>query len=261
MVQLGAAGIPATCTFARASLRLPAGRYRTWALATTTRAAAAAIVAVVQKPGEEQAMLLALVHHLGAQVGVWFYLVAGALVFAEAAMMVGLVFPGETALLVAGLAIHEGWIAWWPMVTIGVFSAVLGDAVGYQLGRHFGPALRTSPPGRRAGEGRWLRADAFLRRYGGRAVLMGRWVAVLRAVTPGLAGMARMPYLRTFLPWNILGAVVWAPGCVLLGYAFSASLSLLGRFLTYGPLVVLALAAAALMAVRGWGRRQARGSR
>ena len=194
--------------------------------------------------------MLGLLQQLGGQIGDWFYLIAGSLAFAEAAILVGLVLPGETALLVAGFAAHEGWIALWPMVVIAVGSAALGDTVGYEVGRRLGPALRSSRLGRRVGESRWRRTDAFLLRYGGRAVLLGRFTAVLRALVPGMAGMARMPYLRTFLPWNLAGAAIWGAGCVLLGYGFSASLTAVGRDLTYGPLVLIAVAVAVLILPR-----------
>jgi len=72
--------------------------------------------------------MLGFLQHLGGQIGAWFYLIAGGLVFAEAAVMVGLVLPGETSLLVAGFAAHQGWIALWPMVAIAIGSAVLGFA-------------------------------------------------------------------------------------------------------------------------------------
>jgi membrane-associated protein len=199
--------------------------------------------------------VLGFLQQLGGQIGAWFYLIAGGLVFAEAAVMVGLVLPGETALLVAGFAAHQGWIALWPMVAIAVGSAVLGDSVGYEVGRRLGPALRTSRLGRRVGEDRWGRTDAFLHRYGGRAVLLGRFTAVLRALTPGMAGMARMRYLRTFLPWNIAGAVTWGPACVLLGYVFSASLTAVGRVLTYGPLLLIVVVVAVLVLLRVRKRR------
>ena len=75
---------------------------------------------------------------------------------------------------------------------------------------------------------------------------MGRFTAVLRALTPGIAGMARMSYLRTFLPWNIVGGALWGAGCVLLGYGFAASLATVGRYLTWGPLLLIGLALAAL---------------
>ncbi len=194
--------------------------------------------------------MLGMLQHLGAQTGAWFYLLAGGLAFAEAAIVVGLVVPGETALLVAGLAAHEGWIALWPMVAVAVGSAILGDSVGYEVGRRLGPGLRSSRFGRRVGADRWRRADAFVLRYGGRAVLLGRLTAGLRALTPGLAGMARMPYLRTFLPWNIAGAVVWAPACVLLGDSFAASLTVVGRDLSYGSIVLAALVVALLVLLR-----------
>jgi membrane-associated protein len=199
--------------------------------------------------------LLDTLQRIGANVGGWLYLVAGGLAFAEAAVLVGMVLPGEIALLVAGFAAQQGWIGLWPMVVVAVGSAGLGDSVGYEVGRLIGPRLRGSRLGRWVGEGRWLRAEAFLRRHGGKAVLLGRFTAILRALTPGMAGIARVPYLRTFLPWNVTGAVLWGAGCVLLGYGFSASLAAVGRYLAYGPLVLIALALAGYLLLR---RRRAR---
>ncbi len=201
-------------------------------------------------------MILQLLQRAGEQVGGWLYLIAGFLAFAEAALMIGVVFPGETALLVAGLAAHQGYIGLWPMIAIAVLAAVLGDSVGYEVGRTLGPRLRASRLGTRIGPQRWATAEDFLERHGGKAVLLGRFTAVLRALTPGVAGMTRMPYLRTFLPWNIAGGVAWGAGCVLLGYAFSASLTTIGRYLTWAPLVLIALLAAGYVLVRL--RRRAR---
>ncbi|MGH9205677.1 MAG: DedA family protein, partial [Acidimicrobiales bacterium] len=128
----------------------------------------------------------------------------------------------------------------------------------YQVGRRFGPTLKSSRLGRRVGAQRWDTTAKFLNRHGGKAVLLGRFTAVLRALIPGMAGMARMPYLRSFLPWNVAGGVVWGTGCVLLGYGFSASLATVGNYLTYGPLLVILLAIAVLVVVtlRRRSRRQ-----
>ncbi|MGY4768730.1 DedA family protein [Kribbella sp. CWNU-51] len=194
--------------------------------------------------------MLGFLQQLGGQLGGWFYLIAGGLACAEAAVMLGLVLPGETALVVAGFAAHQGWIALWPMVAVAIGSAALGDSVGYEVGRRLGPRLRSSRLGLRVGDDRWRRTDDFLRRHGGRAVLLGRFTAGLRALTPGMAGMARMPYLRTFLPWNVAGAIVWGAGCVLLGYGFSASLTTLDHALTSVPLVLIAVAAAVFVLLR-----------
>lgn len=201
-------------------------------------------------------MFLQFLQRIGEQVGGWMYLIAGFLAFAEAALMIGVVFPGETALLVAGLAAHQGYIGLWPMIAVAVASAALGDSVGYEIGRTLGPRVRTSRLGARIGPRRWVTAEAFLRRHGGKAVLLGRFTAVLRALTPGVAGMTRMPYLRTFLPWNVAGAVLWGAGCVLLGYAFSASLAVIGRYLTWAPLILIGMLGAGYFVLHR--RRQAR---
>jgi membrane-associated protein len=194
---------------------------------------------------------------LGEHVGAWLYLIAGGLAFAEAAVLVGMVFPGEVALLVAGFGAHQGWVTLWVMVVVAIGAAALGDSVGYEVGRKLGPVLERSAIGRRIGAERWARAEAFLHRHGGKAVLLGRFTAVLRALTPGVAGAARLPYLRVFLPWNVAGAVVWGGGCVLLGYGFSASLDVVGRYLAWGPVVLIAVALAVFLVVHTVRRRRA----
>lgn len=203
-------------------------------------------------------MMIEQLQRLGDHLGSWMYLLAGFLAFAEAAIMVGLVFPGETALLVAGFAAHQGWISLGPMIAVAVVAAVAGDSVGYQLGRHYGPALRVTGLGHHVGPARWANADSFLHRHGGKAILLGRFTALLRALTPGLAGMARMPYLRTFLPWNIAGGILWGAGAVLLGYGFTASLPTLHRYLTYGPVLLIATVIAVALALRLLRRRRQR---
>jgi len=186
-------------------------------------------------------VVLEMMHRIGAHVGGWLYLIAGLLAFAEAAVMIGMVLPGEAALLVAGLGAQQGWIELWPMVAIAAISAILGDSVGYEVGRRWGPPLREARVGRWVGPKNWAVADEFLHRHGGKAVLLGRCTALLRALVPGMAGMARLPYLRVFLPWNVVGGLLWGCGCVLLGYGFSASLETLSEYLTWAPVVVIAV--------------------
>ncbi|HZZ48995.1 MAG TPA: DedA family protein [Pseudonocardia sp.] len=205
-------------------------------------------------------MTLQLLQRIGEQVGGWLYLVAGFFAFAEAAIMVGVVFPGEAALLIAGFGAHQGWISLGPMLVVAAVAAIAGDSVGYEVGRRYGPALRVSRLGRRIGSRNWARADAFLSRHGGKAVFLGRCTALLRALMPGLAGMARVPYLRTFLPWNIAGGVLWASGCVVLGYLFSASLETVSRDLTWGPIVIIGVLIVGYVGFRLLRRRRERRS-
>ena len=178
--------------------------------------------------------------HLGEHVGGWLYLIAAFCAFAEAAILVGLVLPGEAALLVAGYFCHEGVLDIGLMIPIAIAAAILGDTVGYEFGRKFGPGLRGSRLGGWVGDSRWQTVDGFLHRHGGKAVLLGRLTAVLRALMPSMAGMSGMRY-RTFLLWNALGGIIWGSGCVLLGWAFASALDQIEKYLTYGPLIALAL--------------------
>ena len=102
------------------------------------------------------------------------------------------------------------------MIAVAVVCAIAGDSVGYEFGKKFGPSLRRSRLGRWVGEHRWAAVDGFIHRHGGKAVLLGRLTALMRALMPSMAGMSGMRY-RTFLLWNAAGGIVWAPGCVLLG--------------------------------------------
>lgn len=198
-----------------------------------------------------------LVEQVGNAVGVWLYVIAGALCFGEAAILVGLVLPGETALLVAGVFCQHGTLNLYLMMTVAVVAAVAGDSVGYEFGKHFGPRLRRSRFGTWVGEHRWSMVDGFLGRHGGKAVLLGRLTALFRALVPSMAGMSGMRY-RTFLVWNATGGLIWAPGCVLLGYAFSKSLDTVGKTLTWAPLAVLGVVVVVYIALHIRKRRKER---
>jgi membrane protein DedA with SNARE-associated domain len=152
----------------------------------------------------------------------WAYIVLALLAAAESAAFVGLAIPGETAMLLGGFLAYQGRVDLFVMMAVGAAGAVVGDQVGYQIGHLFGEPLKRSRIGRRVGQNRWARGEAYLRAKGGRAVFLGRFVGLLRALVPALAGMSRMPY-RTFLPWNLAGGIIWAPGFVLLGYVAGGS--------------------------------------
>jgi len=183
-------------------------------------------------------------HTIGNAVGSWMYVIAGGLAFAEASFLVGFVLPGETALLVAGYFCRYGPLNVWVMAAVAVVCAIVGDTVGFEFGRYFGPSLRRSRVGHWIGDARWARGDEFLHRHGGKAVFIGRLVALLRALTPSLAGMSGMHY-PTFLRWNAAGGLLWGAGCVFLGYAFASALNTVSQYLTWLPIALLALAVVA----------------
>lgn len=185
-------------------------------------------------------MLEQAITSIGNAVGAWLYVIAGGLAFAEAAILVGMVLPGETALLVAGVFCQRGVLTLWVMIPVAIICAIAGDSVGFEFGRKYGPPLRRSRLGLWVGEGRWTTVDGFLHRHGGKAIFLGRLTAVFRALVPSMAGMSGMHY-PTFLRWNAAGGILWGTGCVLLGYAFSSALATVSRYLTWAPFALIAL--------------------
>lgn len=186
----------------------------------------------------------------------WAYVVVGLLAGLEAAAFVGLVIPGETAMLLGGVLAFTGRASVVVMMVCAAAGAVVGDSVGYELGRRFAGPLRRSRLGRRVGPDRWDRAEAYVRDLGGRGVFLGRFVGVLRAMVPFVAGAGRMPY-RTFLPYNALGAVIWAPGFVFAGFLAGHSYQRVeraagraGLLLALGLVLVASVALAARWVIR-----------
>jgi membrane-associated protein len=147
----------------------------------------------------------------------WFaYALVGALVFAEDALFFGFVIPGETAAVVGGVLASTGRVSFPAMLVLVVFAAVVGDSVGYEVGRRYGNRILDTRLLRNHRD-RLAGAQDYLRRRGGPAVFLGRFIAFFRAVMPALAGMSRMPYPK-FLAYNLAGGVVWGVGFVTLGY-------------------------------------------
>ncbi|HJV09004.1 MAG TPA: DedA family protein, partial [Acidimicrobiales bacterium] len=167
-------------------------------------------------------MIQGVLERLADLASPWGYVIVGLLALLEAAAFIGLVVPGEAALLVGGFLASQGKAELPIMMVVGAVGAIVGDSIGYEIGKHLGPTLRRSRLGRWVGEERWAHAEDYLRRHGGRAVFLGRFIGVLRALVPTIAGLSGMPY-RKFLPWNAIGGIVWAPGFVLLGYAAGGS--------------------------------------
>ncbi|WP_151083839.1 DedA family protein [Nocardioides cynanchi] len=156
-------------------------------------------------------------------------LIIAALVFGEAALFFGFVIPGETAVVYGGVLAAAGKVSVVIVLLVVIAAAIIGDSVGFEVGRKLGPRL-TRAPVLRNHEDRIEAAQAYLRRRGGRAVVMGRFTAFLRAVMPALAGASRMEY-RRFLAFNAAGGVLWGSACVLLGYFAAHSISRVTHYL------------------------------
>lgn len=172
----------------------------------------------------------------------WGYVLIGLLGAAESSAFVGLAIPGETVMMLGGVLVFFGRADLGWMLLAGCLGAVAGDSIGYEIGRFLGPRLMRGRLGRKVGEARWQRAQGYVRRRGGRAVFLGRFVGVLRALVPAIAGSVEMPY-RTFLLYNAAGGILWASAFILLGVAFGRSWRLVERWAGRASLVLLAVIA------------------
>jgi membrane protein DedA with SNARE-associated domain len=198
-----------------------------------------------------------VVSHILTVPGWAVLVVVGLIVFAEDALFVGFVLPGETAAILGGVAAKLGHAPLWGVLVTVIAAAIVGDSVGYEIGRTFGPrVLRMHILDKR--RARLDDARDFLARRGGSAVFLGRWVAFFRAVMPALAGTARMPYPK-FLVFNAAGGAVWGAAVVLAGYAAGASYATVEK--TVGRGAALAVLAIALLALLVWRIRKHRAER
>ncbi len=179
------------------------------------------------------------------------YAVVALLVFGEAALFFGFVLPGETSVLVAGVVASQGRVNIVALCCLVVVAAILGDSVGYFVGKRFGHrllALRIFDK-RKADLNRALEG---LRQRGPYYVFFGRFTAFLRAVMPGLAGMSEMRY-RVFLAANAAGALAWGVSFTLLGYFAGSGLARIERYSNWfgiAVLVVVTLVIAAFYFIR-----------
>lgn len=177
---------------------------------------------VVELPPAEE-----VVGSVGATLGDWSYLVTGAFAFLETGAFVGLVAPGETVVHLAGVLAGQGTLD--IVVLIGVVwaSAAAGDLFSFWLGRRLGRQfiLRHGPRFKITAE-RLERVEGMLERHGGKAVLFGRFVGVVRAIAPFVLGSSRVP-LRRFAPYSVLGTGLWAALHSLIGYFLWQSLDTL----------------------------------
>jgi membrane protein DedA with SNARE-associated domain len=184
------------------------------------------------------------------------YVLVGLLVFGEAAVFAGFVLPGETAVVLGGVIASRNGVDLRVLVVLVVLCAIVGDSVGYEVGRAWGTRVLRLRPLRRHEE-RLDRARTFLRERGAFAVFLGRWTAFLRAVMPGLAGVSRMPY-RRFLIWNAVGGLAWGVTFCLVGYLAGNSYEVVERRIGIWGAVATVAVVVGLAVVLHLRRRRAR---
>ncbi len=194
-----------------------------------------------------------LIKDAGERLGPWTYLLVGVMAFLETGAFVGLIAPGEFTILVGGVVAGQGQIDVVALIAIVWFCAVAGDLTSYALGRRLGREfMERHGPRVKITHERLEQVEEFFDRHGGKAILIGRFVGLVRAVAPFLAGSSHMP-LRRFVPYDVVGAGLWGTLFVVLGYVFWQSFDRVSAIAKHGALalgVAIALGFAIVAAVR-----------
>ena len=205
------------------------GRFTLGAGALATIGALLIGLGVIELPNVEK-----LIVDAGQALGKWTYLVVGLLAFLETGAFIGLIAPGETTVIVGGLVAGQGQISLLVLIGIVWTCAVLGDLTSYMLGRRLGREFMVRHGGRvKITEERLEHVEAFFERRGGMTILIGRFIGLVRSIAPFVAGAAHMP-LRKFLPYDVLGAGLWATTFCVLGYVFWHSFDQLTAWVSRG---------------------------
>ena len=163
----------------------------------------------------------------------------------------GLPLPGETALLLSGLAASTGRIDPWIAIAVGSTAAILGDNIGYAIGRYGGRRLvmKLAHVGRIESSLAW--GETFFAKHGGKTVFVARWIFGLRIFGAWIAGMVHMPW-RVFVLWNAAGGITWCVSVIGLGYFFGHSLDVIEKALGVGG--VIAVVTVAVIGLGFWRR-------
>jgi membrane protein DedA with SNARE-associated domain/membrane-associated phospholipid phosphatase len=185
--------------------------------------------------------LQGLLEDLSNTLGAWTYLLVGAFAFAETGAFVGLVVPGETVMLLGGAVAGQGAIDIYLLIAIAWFSAWAGDTTSFFLGRRLGREF-VMKHGPRFGisHERFERVEDYFSRHGGKTIFIGRFISLVRAFAPFIAGSSGMRY-RAFVPYSVLGTGLWASAHILIGYFFSRSIETAAKYAGKGAFLLATL--------------------
>lgn len=155
-----------------------------------------------------------------------------AIIFAETGLLVGFFLPGDSLLVAAGLFAARGDINVWLLGAILTAAAIIGDAVGYAIGRKTGPMLFKRKDSLLFRRSHLLKAQAFYEKHGGKTIVIARFVPIVRTFVPTVAGIAKMPY-RNFAFYNVFGGFLWIWSMLLGGYTLGSLVPDIDKHIKY----------------------------
>ena len=173
----------------------------------------------------------------GGLIGV---LIVAGIVFAESGLLIGFFLPGDTLLFGAGLLASQGELPIIPLIIATVVAAIIGDNVGFSIGRRSGPRLFKKKDSILFRQEYITRAEEFYEKHGGKTIILARFTPIVRTFAPVVAGVGRMPR-RRFMFFNIIGGVLWGAGMILLGYHLGSKIPGLDHYIEYVLIGVVVL--------------------
>ncbi|CAB4625843.1 unannotated protein [freshwater metagenome] len=172
---------------------------------------------------------------------IWRNFFAGLAIMLETSLFVGIIVPGDTVVLVASTGVADLPDFFWLVGSVLVGS-LIGESLGFSIGRLFGKQIRASRLGQRFGENNWKRADTFVEKRGGPAVAISRFLPVLHSLVPVVAGATKMRY-QSFIAWTFGACLVWASAYVGIGYIAKASYQEVASNFKFGAFAFLGVIA------------------
>lgn len=172
-----------------------------------------------------------------AEAGLWLIAL---IIFTESGLLVGFFLPGDTLLFAAGILASQGGLNIVSTILVIIVAAVIGDNVGYTIGRYSGKRLFHKKDGILFKQEYMERAEIFYEKHGGKAVVLARFIPIVRTFAPLVAGIGRMNRIH-FAFYNVIGAIIWATSVTLLGYYVGGRFPELVHYLEYVIIAVVVM--------------------
>lgn len=168
------------------------------------------------------------------------YLGLFGIVFAETGLLIGFFLPGDSLLFTAGILAGQGYLNIWVTIIVMTAAAILGDSVGYTIGRRLGPRVFTKEESLLFNKKHIAKAQDYFEKYGAFTIVIARFVPILRTFAPTIAGVGKMSYSK-FLFYNISGGIFWVLSITLLGYFFGLKIPHAEKYIIPGIIIIVFL--------------------
>jgi membrane-associated protein len=183
------------------------------------------------------------------------YVALTIIIFAETGLLIGFFLPGDSLLVSAGLIAARGTLDVWLMCALLTVAAILGQTVGYAIGKAAGPRLFAREDSLFFKRSHLQRAQAFYEKHGGKTIVLARFMPIVRTFVPVVAGAARMDY-RRFQIFNLIGGVLWVCGMLMIGYGLGRYIPGIEKHIDKVIILVIAVSLAPAL-ISAWRRKHA----